>query len=181
MRDPLLCAVSRRLAPEQKVARKQTAPVNVPVVLEYSHILSDPCLLGGVARQEHSVGEIYAAGESAAVHILDGRAAPHIWNAEEPVARRQKILPEIIPVQSPVLSVFGPFIEHGYILRRNVTSLPGRKHDTGELLLQDGTAFLVAFVAAACVCLDTVHNPDHISEHEIGDNSGIHRRLLVNV
>ena len=123
VRDPLPGGVGRGLAPEQKVARKQTAPVNIPVVLEYPHILSDPCLLGGVARKEHSVGEIYAAGESAAVHVLDGRAAPHVRYAEEPVTRGQKILPEIIPGRGSVLAVFGPFVEHRDIFSGNITGL----------------------------------------------------------
>lgn len=45
MRDPLLGAVCRGLAPEQKIPRKKSAPIDFTVVLEYSYILSDPCLL----------------------------------------------------------------------------------------------------------------------------------------
>ena len=173
----LLGAVRGGLAPEQQIAGKQFAPVNVAVLIEYSHILPDPCLLRGVARKKHPIGEIDTAGESAAVHVLDGRASPHVRNSEEPITGLKKILPETILVRSPVLAVVSPFVEHSDILGRNIPGLAGRKHDTRELPLHYCPAFSVAAAARLCAVQDS----NDVSEHKIRDDPRLHRRLLVDV
>ena len=63
-------------APEDKVSRLQGAPVGFSGIIEQPHISTYPTLLGRVPWQQDSVGEKDAAGQSAAIYVLDGSASP---------------------------------------------------------------------------------------------------------